>query len=78
MSRHELTPLDQAHQVVVGWDRLLHIFFARVLDMTADEDGDTRTILWIRGEFGAMPDSATVVEAIRPCAAVPAELTQTL
>ena len=53
MSRHELVPLDRAHQVVVGWDRPLHTFFAQVLDVAADEDGDTRTVLWVGGEFGA-------------------------
>ena len=56
----------------------LHTFFAQILDATADEDGDNRTILWIRGEFGAVPDLATVVKAVHPFDAIPVRLAQTL
>lgn len=52
MSRHHLVALDPAHEVVVGSDRPLRTFFAQVTDVTADEDSDARTVLWIGGDRG--------------------------
>ncbi len=78
MSRHELVPLNPAHEVAVGWDRPLHTFFAQVLDVEADEDSDDRMILWIGADFGAVPDPATAVDAVRPFAVIPADLVQVL
>ena len=73
MSRHDLTPFDPAHEVVVGWDRPLDTFFAQVIDTTTDEDSDAREVLWIGTDFCEVPDPAAVIAAVAPFAAVPAD-----
>ncbi len=78
MSRHQLSPLNPAYEVAVGWDRPLRTFFAHVIDTSADEADDGRTVLWIRTDAGAVPDPAMDVQAVAPYAVIPAELEQTL
>ena len=47
MSRHELTALDPAHKVIVGWDHPLLTFFIQVIDRAKEKAGeDEKFVLW--------------------------------
>jgi hypothetical protein len=47
MSRHELTPRDPAHKVIVGWDHPLQTFFAQVIDRAKEAAGqEEKFVLW--------------------------------
>jgi hypothetical protein len=76
MSRHRLRPRAgyQGYEIAVGWDRALGSFYAQVFthdpDATADQ-GATR--LWL-GAAESITDPATVVDAVRGYAEVPAHL----
>ncbi len=78
MSRHRLSALNPVHEIAVGWDRPLCTFFAHVIDTSADESDDARTVLWIGTDTGAVPDPITAIQAVEPYAAVPAGLEQML
>jgi hypothetical protein len=74
MSRHELDPLNAAHEVVIGWDPPLRTYFAQVFDTAADEESDGREVLWIGTGFREVPDPTAVIAAVTPFASVPAGL----
>lgn len=47
MSRHELTPHDPAHRVIVGWDHPLQTFFVQVIDRAKEaRHAEEKFILW--------------------------------
>ena len=74
MSRHDLTPFDPGHEVIVGWDPPLQTFFAQVLDAFDAEEGDAYTVVWIGTGLHEMLNPATVIAAVAPFASVPADL----
>ena len=74
MSRHDLAPLNPAHEVVTGWDPPMRTFFAQVFDTAADEGSSAYEVLWIGTRFHEVPNPATVIAAVAPFAAVPAGL----
>lgn len=73
MSRHDLVPLDPAHEVVVGWDPPLRTFFAQILDAAGEDDGACDA-LWIGTGFGEVYDPTAVLAAVAPFASMPAGL----
>ena len=74
MSRHELDPINPAHEVVLGWDPPMCTYFAQVLDSTAGEESDAYEVLWIGIRFQEVLNPASVVAAVAPFATVPADL----
>jgi len=72
MSRHELDPLNPAHEEVVGWDPPLRTYFAQVLDTAGDEESGACEVLWIGTGFREVADPAAVLAAVAPFASVPA------
>ena len=74
MSRQDLDPFNPAHEVVVGWDPPLRTFFAQVLDTAGDEEDGTYEVLWIGTRFQEVLNPATIIAAVAPFAAVPADL----
>ena len=77
MSRHTLTALKPTHDVVVGWDRPMSTFFLQVIDMEASGEDD-RVIFWLGGSFDEVKSAATLVDAVRSYAVIPASLQATL
>lgn len=74
MSRHDLTPFDPAHEVVVGYDPPLQSYFAQVLDTTANEESNAFEVLWIGTSLHEVLNPAAVIAAVAPFASVPADL----
>jgi hypothetical protein len=63
MSRHEITPRDAKHTVVVGWDRPMGTFFAHVKDPSLDEEEEM--VLWVGGLFDEVKTVTGLAKAIR-------------
>lgn len=84
MSRHEIDPLAEAAithgalSVAIGWDAPLNSYFA-IVQWEDDDVGDTdRILLWIGTRYGEILEPDTVIDAIRPFAAVRDDLVATL
>ncbi len=78
MSRHQLTPQPARPriEVVIGWDRPLRTFYAQVL--TLDDNGDEtddNPYLWVGTDYDEITDPAAVLNAVRPYAVLPDDLT---
>jgi len=84
MSRHELNPLAQpanthgALSIAIGWDAPLNSYFAIVQREDDDVDDGERDLLWIGARYGEILEPDTVIEAIRPFAAIRDNLAATL
>jgi hypothetical protein len=84
MSRRELDPLAEAAsthgalRIAIGWDPPLNSYFAIVQRENDGVDDDGRELLWIGTRYGEIVEPDTVIDAIRPFAAIPDELAATL
>ncbi|AEG48635.1 MULTISPECIES: hypothetical protein [Sphingomonadaceae] len=84
MSRHELDPLAQAASthgalsIAIGWDAPLNSYFAIVQREDDDVDDDDRDLLWIGTRYGEILEPATVIDVVRPFAAIRDDLAATL
>lgn len=79
MSSHELTPLPGApstRRIHIGWDSPLSTFFVQVLDQ--DDEGETDEVLWRGTDPHEITEARTVLDLVRPYAAVSDGLEQAL
>lgn len=60
MSNYRLTPKDENHIVMIGWDPMMVTFFLHVIDTTKAEDEPGYDRLWI----GCRPNEILSLDAI--------------
>ena len=78
MSRHSVTSKCPTHQVVVGWDRPMHSFFAQVFDLESAK-GSEDIVFWIGADrVGEVVDVEKLAIATSPYAEITEALKNTL
>jgi hypothetical protein len=68
MSRYCIHPRKPQYEIVIGWDKPLHTFFAQVWDKESiSEDPE----LWVGVAFGQVPTCEHLEQILKPYAAIP-------
>jgi hypothetical protein len=72
MSRYQIAPRTNQHEVLIGWDNPLNTYFAQVADgKIEDFDEDHDPLLWIGCSYGEIPSVSDLRKAISPYAEIP-------
>lgn len=66
MSRHILTPKNEDHEVVVGWDPPLNTFFVHIIDTSKDEEDESYDVLWVGCRFNEILDIQAIMAMVEP------------
>lgn len=67
MSRYQLTPVNPAHDVIVGRNPQMNtLFFAHNIDVSEDEDDERRDLLWVGCWYEECRSIDTLVASVKP------------
>jgi hypothetical protein len=82
MSRHEITAVNPAHKIIIGWDPPLMTFFIQVVDRKIegadDDDENDKLVYWAGTNLREIYEIDDLVRHARPYADIPHELRSTL
>jgi hypothetical protein len=71
MSRYWIQARQPRYEIVIGWDKPLHTFFAQVWDeKSISEDPE----LWVGVAFGQMPTCEHLEQILKPYADIPEDI----
>ncbi|WP_329060474.1 hypothetical protein [Amycolatopsis sp. NBC_01480] len=80
-SRFRLQPHNStmfpAREIYVGWDNVLHTYYAHVIDGN-DDDGEERRTVDLGGDIAEITQPSSVIGAVRPYAEIPDDLGELL
>ncbi len=71
MTRYCIQGRKKQHEIVIGWDRPLHTYFAQVWDKN---DHSEDPILWAGVAFAELPSCQHLERLLKPYADIPEDL----
>ena len=80
MSRHEITAVNPAHKIIIGWDHPLLTFFIQVIDRKIEDANDERDkfVYWAGLRPREIYEIDDLVRHARPYTNITHELRSTL
>ena len=71
MTRYYIQARQQRHEIVIGWDKPLHTYFAQVWDEDQLSDDP---VLWVGVAFGQVPSCEQLEHLLKPYADIPEDI----
>lgn len=78
MSNHSLTPKDDHHEIMVGWDPQLETYFLHIIDTRFAEDDWKRDEVWVGAAYREVEHVSAIVKLLDGYADISEDLVRTL